>query len=163
MGTELIHRIPWLDPQTTAALTDIIQSVAREHSEVQAAILFGSIARHDERPLGSLQPSDVDLLLLIDPSALGCESTRLDHGQELALTGTIGEADYRHTAPRRIQVLFMYRDLAGWDPAFIDNVARDGVLLWARSALPAPLAPLAARAAGSLEDTNGTRPIAHRS
>lgn len=144
MGTDLIARIPWLDNETAAAVADIIESAAQAHPEVQAAVLFGSVARHEERPLGSPQPSDIDLLLLIDPTVLDSATTRLSHEQELALTCTIGEADYRHReAPRAVQVLFVYPDLSGWDPTFIENVARDGILLWARGLLPAPLASVA--------------------
>jgi len=36
-------------------------------------------------------------------------------------------------------------DLAGLDACFVENVARDGRLLWARGPLPTALAPIAAR------------------
>ena len=66
MGTELtptpagtphtaLLSIPWLDPKTTSSVADIIQSVALHHPEVQAIILFGSVARHEERPLNDAQ------------------------------------------------------------------------------------------------------------
>jgi predicted nucleotidyltransferase len=148
MGLDLtqpitVRSVPWLDPETAAGLAEIVRSVAANHPEVQAAILFGSVARHDERPLDDPVPSDVDLLLVLDASALDPAATRLTHAQELALTHTIGEADYRHRlAPREIKVLFLYRDLAGWDSLFIENVARDGILLWARTPLPEALAPV---------------------
>jgi len=145
MGTQLNPSIPWLDAETTAALDDIVASVAQQHREVRAAILFGSVARHEERPLDDPQPSDVDLLLLIDPSVLDAAATRLTHTQELNITNTIGEADYRHRAPHEIQTLFPYRDLAGWDETFIANVARDGILLWSRDILPPRLAAVASR------------------
>src|SRR5579884_698113 len=107
MGTQLTQAVPWLDAETAAALEDIVASVAQVHPEVRAAILFGSVARHEERPLDDPHPSDVDLLLLIDPSVLDAAATRLTHAQELALTTTIGDADYHHRAPREIQVLFV--------------------------------------------------------
>jgi predicted nucleotidyltransferase len=140
------HPIPWLDPETAAAVVDIVQSLADLHPEAQAVILFGSVARHDERPLDDPEPSDVDLLLLLDAAALDPASERLTHERELALTGTIGEADYRHRAPREIKFVFVYRDLARWDPLFIENVARDGLLLWARAPLPGPWASIEERA-----------------
>jgi predicted nucleotidyltransferase len=133
-----IPSIPWLDPETAAAVVDIVQSLAEQHPEAQAVILFGSVARHDERPLDDPEPSDVDLLLLLDAAALDPGAERLTRERELALTATIGEADYRHRAPREIKFVFVYRDLARWDPLFIENVARDGVLLWARAPLPGP-------------------------
>jgi predicted nucleotidyltransferase len=138
--------ILWFDRETALDVVDITESVARHHPEVQAIILFGSVARREQRPLDDPEPSDVDLLLIVDPSALDPRSERLTNAQDLALTRTISEADFRHrTAPREINTFFMQRDLARWDETFIENVARDGILLWARGALPEPLAPVAAR------------------
>lgn len=134
-----ITPISWLDPITAVAVDDIAQTLATRYPEVQAIILFGSVARHEERPLDDPNPSDVDLLLVLDPSAVNPTASRLTHTQELALSATIGEADYRHHSPRAINVLFVYRDLVGWDSLFIDNVARDGIVLWARGEVPTRL------------------------
>lgn len=145
-SSPIIPSIPWLDSETAAGVTDITQSLALMHPEVVAVILFGSVARHEERPLDDPEPSDVDLLILIDPALLGSAAQCLTHEQELAITQTIGEADYRHRlAPREIKATFLYRDLVGWDPLFIENVARDGILLWSRGSLPAQLARVAER------------------
>jgi predicted nucleotidyltransferase len=142
-----VRAIPWLDAETAAAVIDITQSVAENHPEVQAVILFGSVARREERPLDDPQPSDVDLLLVLDATVRDPGASRLSREHDLALIHTIGEADYRHrTAPREVQRLFIYMDLANWDPMFIENVARDGILLWSRAPLPAPFAPIAERA-----------------
>src|SRR5262245_16593020 len=89
-----VPRIPWLDPTTAAAVDYIVQSLAVGHPEALAVILFGSAARHQERPLDDLEPSDVDLLLLLDASALDPLARRLSREQELTLHHTIGEADY---------------------------------------------------------------------
>jgi len=140
------HPIPWLDPETAAAVVDITQSLAEHHPEAQAVILFGSVARHDERPLDEHPPSDVDLLLLLDAASVEPGAQRLTREQELALCHTIGEADYRHRAPREIKFVFVFRDLARWDPLFIENVARDGLLLWARAPLPGPWTSIEERA-----------------
>src|SRR5579859_2325783 len=140
-----VPRIPWLDPESAASVQDIVQSVAAHHREAQAVILFGSVARREERPLSDPKPSDVDLLLIIDPSALDLTAKLLTNEQDLALTRTVSEAEYRHRAPRVINTLFMNRDLARWDASFIENVARDGILLWARGPLPTPLASVADR------------------
>jgi predicted nucleotidyltransferase len=150
MGTGMtlpnIPLIPWLDPETAADVVDIITSLVTQHPEVVGVILFGSVARRESRPVDDPQPSDVDLLLLLDPRALHPSAYHLTSEQELALTHTIGEADYRHrTAPREVQVLFMDQDLGRWDSLFIENVARDGILLWARGPLPTPLAPVEER------------------
>ncbi|MGH2484691.1 MAG: hypothetical protein ACRDHE_01635 [Ktedonobacterales bacterium] len=60
--------------------------------------------------------------------------------RELALHHTIGEADFRGQSPREVKFVFVNRDLARWDDLFIENVAPDGILLWARGPLPARLA-----------------------
>ena len=56
-----IPAIPWLDTVTADAVADVTQSLIQRHPEVQAVILFGSVARHEERPLDDPHPSDVDL------------------------------------------------------------------------------------------------------
>jgi hypothetical protein len=38
------------------------------------------------------------------------------------------------------------RDLADWDTTFTASIARDGLLLWARGPVPAPLRAVAERA-----------------
>jgi predicted nucleotidyltransferase len=131
-----------LDSATNTAVREIIRALAQGHPEAQAVILFGSVARREERSLDDPAPSDVDLLLLLDAHAVDPALERLSYEQELALRATVGEADYRWPAPRIIQVLFVYRTLAGWDPLFIENVARDGILLWSRGPLPDPLVAL---------------------
>jgi predicted nucleotidyltransferase len=144
-GTPPFPSIPWLDPASAAAVIDITRSLAAHHPEALAVILFGSVARYKERPLDDPQPSDVDLLLLLDASALNPHASRLTREQELALHHTIGQADWRQRSPREVKVLFVYRDLEHWDDQFIENVARDGILLWSRGPLPAPLAVIAER------------------
>lgn len=144
-GRPEVPTIPWLDLATATGVVDIVQSLATDHPEALAVILFGSVARRDERPLNDPEPSDVDLLLLLDANAVHPGARRLSYEEELALDRTIIEADYRQQSPREIKVLFVYRDLERWDESFIENVARDGILLWARGPLPAPLAPVAGR------------------
>jgi len=146
----LVLLISWLDPASAAGVQDIVRSVAAHHIEVQAVILFGSVARHEERPLSDPEPSDVDLLLIIDPTLLDPTADRLSNERELALTHTIGMADYRHRSPREINTFFMNRDLARWDESFIENIAREGILLWARGPLPAPIVSVAEREISSL-------------
>jgi predicted nucleotidyltransferase len=148
-----VPMIPWLDLETSAGVVDIIESVAEHHPEALAVILFGSVARREERPLDDPEPSDVDLLVLVDPTVLDPIVVELTHQQELALTHTIGEADYRHRlAPREIKALFVQRDLKGWDSTFIENVAHDGVLLWTRNrdSLPSQWMAVASRSLDAL-------------
>jgi len=151
-----VPSIPWLDSETAAGVRDIVSSLAAGHPEVRAVILFGSAARREQRPLDDPEPSDVDLLVLLDPSALDPAATRLTHERELAITNTIGEADYRHgSAPRAITTMFIYQNLAGWDALFIENVAHDGILLWSRGPLPSALLPVSERAQTAMTGFEG--------
>ncbi len=129
---ERVHAIvPWLDPKTSALLAAIVGVVAAKHPEVQAATLFGSAARHEERPLEDPHPSDVDVLLLVRPDPV---RQRLPYAQQLALWESIGEVQCRHRdAPREIEVTLVESTLADWDELFVANVARGGILLWART------------------------------
>lgn len=61
--------VPWLDEKTAELVAAIVAVVAAERPEVQAAILFGSVARNEERPLDDSHPSDVDLLLMVTPDS----------------------------------------------------------------------------------------------
>jgi hypothetical protein len=74
-----VRLIPWLDDETTAALVDITRSVAEHHPEVQAVILFGSVARQEERSLdGGLRYSSAFVrarrrLATVFAAAYGCD------------------------------------------------------------------------------------------
>lgn len=154
MGTELkdtsrsveeseIPVVSWLDDQTAGLVRAITATVARQHQDLLAVILYGSVARHEERPLEDSEPSDVDLLLLFN---LESELDRLPYEQTIAVFDSVGLARDRYLyTPREVQVMLGVRDLADWDASFVENVARDGLLLWARGPLPSSLAPVAAR------------------
>ncbi len=60
------------------------------------------------------------------------------------------------TAPGEVNVLLSDRTMQTWDALFLDNLARDGMLLYARGSLPSPLA---ARQSfqGVLEDKGARR------
>ncbi|HEY7019592.1 MAG TPA: nucleotidyltransferase domain-containing protein [Ktedonobacterales bacterium] len=130
---------PWLDAETNALLEDMIVTLTQARPDALAVILYGSMARHDERPLNDAQPSDVDVLAIFDSDD---ERIALHEGAELFRI--LGKAYDRHVdAPRDVKVMFASRTLGEWDPTFVAAVARDGVLLWARGPLPAPLATVA--------------------
>ena len=132
----MVPVIPWLDPETAAGVVDIVQSVAAQHPEALAVMLFGSVARREERSLDDSQPSDVDLLAVFDS-----DDPLLDVHQGDSLSHTLGLAYTRHLdAPREVQVLFASRSLQEWDPTFIANVSRDGIILYRRGPLPARFA-----------------------
>lgn len=124
----------WLDSLTRNLIIDIISVLAEQHPDLLAVILYGSVARHDERPLGA-NPSDVDLLAIFDSEDVLLTVNRGD-----ALSHTIGLAYNRHLdVPREVQVMFASRNLQEWDPTFIANVARDGIVLFHCGPLPAAL------------------------
>jgi predicted nucleotidyltransferase len=56
----------WFDKATRALVEDIIGLLAERHPDLLAVILYGSVARHEECPLGANNPSDVDLLAVFD-------------------------------------------------------------------------------------------------
>lgn len=69
--------------------------------------------------------------------------SRLPLDQTLAIYGTVGQLEDQHrNAPREIQVTLAEADLCDWDVTFVENVARDGILLWARGPLPSSLGRL---------------------
>ncbi len=127
---------PWLDSKTRAHVKDIIETLSERHPDLVAVILYGSFARHEERPLNVSDPSDVDLLVILDSDD---RHVALHQGD--ALFHTLGLAHMRHLdAPREVQVMFASRTLQEWDPTFINNVARDGIVLYSRGPLPEPFA-----------------------
>jgi predicted nucleotidyltransferase len=126
----------WLDKATRALVEDIIRLLSDRHPDLLAVILYGSVARHEERPLEAPDPSDVDLLAVFDS-----DDTLLDVHQGDSLSHTLGLAYDRHLdAPREVKVMFTSRTLQEWDPTSITNVKRDGIVLFTRGPLPAPLA-----------------------
>ncbi|HST90486.1 MAG TPA: nucleotidyltransferase domain-containing protein [Ktedonobacterales bacterium] len=132
--------VPWLDERSAGLVRTTIATIARRHPELRAAILYGSVARHEERPLDDPEPSDVDLLLIVEPWG---GARRIPLEQSLAIYAAAGDAlDGYLYPPRDVQVLLATPDLAGWDAAFVANVAREGILLWARAPLPAALAAI---------------------
>lgn len=126
----------WLDSETDALVQDMIATMAEAWHDLLTVILYNFMARHEERPLGDAETSDVDLLFLFD-----VPTERSTDLFDLSLTQTLGLARGRHLdAPREVQVMFASRMLGEWDPAFVANVARDGLLLFACGPLPEPLA-----------------------
>ena len=109
--------------------------IKRHDDILLAVILFGSIARHEQRPPDDVCPSDVDLLAIFDTTDHLVRPYRED------IFATIIDACALHLdAPREVNVLLSDRTLQTWDSMFLDNLARDGILLYARGSLPAPLA-----------------------
>lgn len=125
-----------LDRSTRTLVEDIITLLSERHPDLLTVILYGSVARHEERTLDSFNTSDVDLLAVFDS-----DDSLLDVHRGDTLFHTLGLANTRHLdAPREVQVMFASRTLEEWDPTFIANVKRDGIILYARGSLSAPLA-----------------------
>jgi predicted nucleotidyltransferase len=126
----------WLDKATRALVQEIIGMLSGRHPDLLVVILYGSVARHEELPLDAPEPSDVDLLAILDS-----DDPHVDLHQGDALAHSLGLAYERHLdAPREVQVQFASRSLQEWDPTFIANVARDGIVLFTRGPLPVPFA-----------------------
>lgn len=122
---------PWVDGATAALIRDLVEALVHAHREqIQAIILFGSIARHDERSLDDPHSSDVDLLIIFttdDRQVL----YEWDTGK------TIGPVYSRHLdAPREVNFMFATHTMHEWDPAFVANVLHDGIPLY--GSLPMP-------------------------
>lgn len=125
----------WLDNKTRALVEETVTMLIQRHNDILLAIiLFGSIARHDERPLDDPSPSDVDLLAIFDTT------NRLVKPYRRAIFATIIDALMLHLdAPREVNVMPVDRTMQTWDEMFLDSVARDGIVLYIRGPLPAPL------------------------
>ena len=126
----------WLDDATFALVEETVRMLIKRHANILlAVILFGSIARHEERPPEDASPSDVDLLAIFDTT------DRLVRPYREDIFATIIDACALHLdAPREVNVLLSDRTMQNWDSMFLDNLARDGILLYVRDSLPAPLA-----------------------
>lgn len=133
-----------LDEKTDALVRDIILTLSGRHPDLLAIILYGSAARHEERPLNDPHPSDVDLLLVFDT-----DDEHVAINQGYGIFASLGLARCRHLdAPREVQVMVASRTLREWDPTFVEHVAHDGGLLFARGPLPEPFATLGHPTAG---------------
>ena len=126
----------WLDDATATLVEETVNLLIKRHAGILlAVILFGSVARHEERPPDDTYPSDVDLLAVFDTT------DRLVRPYREDIFATIIDAYALHLdAPREVNVLLSDRTMQTWDSMFLDNLARDGILLYARGSLPAPLA-----------------------
>ena len=141
----------WLDDTTAALVEETVNLLIKRHADILlAVILFGSVARHEERPPNDAYPSDVELLAIFDTT------DRLVRPYREDIFATIIDACALHLdAPREVNVLLSDRTMQNWDSMFLDNLARDGILLYARGSLPAPLAARQSLQ-GALEDKGAT-------
>src|SRR2546429_9278356 len=123
---------PWLDSKTRALVRDKVDLLVKHHHNIIMVILYGSVARHDERPLDDPDPSDVDLLVVLDT-----ESVKAIVSQDMALFETMGIAEIKHLqAPRDVNVMLTTRTAHEWDEDFVENVKRDAIVLYHRGDLP---------------------------
>src|SRR5438034_8527991 len=126
----------WLDKATSALVEETVRMLIKRHANILlAVVLFGSVARHEERPLDVSCPSDVDLLAIFDTTDRLVKPYRED------IFATVIDACALHLdAPREVNVLLSDRTMRTWDSMFLDNLAREGILLYVRDSLPTPLA-----------------------
>ncbi|HEX4207450.1 MAG TPA: nucleotidyltransferase domain-containing protein [Ktedonobacteraceae bacterium] len=76
MQTRIQALPPWLDSETSALVRDKIEMLVSRHPDILAIILYGSVARHDERSLDKSDPSDVDLLAIFAGDKASIRSQR---------------------------------------------------------------------------------------
>ncbi len=85
-------------------------------------------------PPSDASPGDVDLFAIFDTT------DRLVKPYREGTFATIIAAYALHLyTPREVNVLLSDRTMQTWDSMFLENLARDGILLYARGSLPAPL------------------------
>ena len=135
----------WLDDTTHALVEETVAMLAQRYKDILIAIiLFGSIARHDERPLDDPYPSDVDLLAIFDAT------NRLVEPYRDGIFATIIDALALHlAAPREVNVMLTDRTMRTWDEMFLDSVARDGIILYVHGRLPDALTQRIAESASA--------------
>src|SRR5437762_14026484 len=80
----------WLDSETRALIKDVISVLSKRHPDLVAIILYGSVARHEERSLEEPDPSDVDLLAILDS-----DDPHVALRQGDALSHTLGRSEER--------------------------------------------------------------------
>ena len=86
-------------------------------------------------PSSDASPSDVDLLAIFDTT----DRRVKPYGEDIF--AIIIDAYAHHLdAPREVNVLLSGRTMQTWDSLFLENLARDGILLSERGSLPALLA-----------------------
>jgi predicted nucleotidyltransferase len=152
MGLELIDEglipeVPGLDAATNDYLRRLVALAVAANPDVEGVILFGSAARNELRPMTDAEPSDVDVLFLMTVPSDSAPPRRITREQHLAISRAEVEA-YPATFDRtlrQVRAIIADASFAGWDRAFVESIARDGRLLWARGALPVALAPVARR------------------
>jgi hypothetical protein len=158
-----IPTIPWLEPSTNTHLRRLVALAVSENADVDAVILFGSAARkggREMRPVTDPSPSDVDVLFLMRPgnaaraSSLGCAPLEpITLAQHTAISRAVMEAlpTLVDSSLRHVQTVLADAAFTGWDPSFVEAVARAGILLWSRGPLPAGLGAVAARGRTALQ------------
>lgn len=115
----------WVDEKTHSLIKDLAETICQwDEKRTLAIILYGSVARHEERPLDDAAPSDVDLLFVFDT-----DNPFAPYDWQVSI---ILEDAYRRRldAPREVNIMYATRDLHEWDEMFIENVARDGIMLY---------------------------------
>jgi predicted nucleotidyltransferase len=142
-----------LDKETAAYIRYITLQIAETVPHALAAILFGSVARHSARPLTDPCPSDVDVLVVCSSEG---DQEAISSLQHAALSRAVVSGYEAHpNTPRDVEVLGALTHFKGWDDTFVANVAREGIVLWARGPLSDVLSPLSERALEKAREAKG--------
>lgn len=101
------------------------------------------MARREERPLTDPHPSDVDVLALFTPVE---DQDAITSEQHAALSWAVVSAyETFPDAMRDVQAIGALTHFKHWEESFVENVARDGILLWSLGPPPDALRPVEER------------------
>src|SRR5258708_16194314 len=108
----------WLDNASSAVVEETLSMLIKRHANILlAVILFGSIARHEERPLDDSCPSDVDLLAIFDTTDRLVKPYR----QDIFLT-IIDACALHLAAPRHLTLLLSTPPMHTWPPMSLVHI-----------------------------------------
>ena len=128
--------VPWLDLETTMTIQALVVRLIATHPDITAIVLFGSVARHTERPLADPSPSDVDVLVLYEVPAIsdtdepqsGAQAN--DRALEEPINKTAQDFLAGHPSPHECEVHGLPNTLHRASVLFRASIAEDGIPLW---------------------------------
>ena len=112
-STAELSRVFGLDQETAAYIRYVTLQIAQTVPHALAALLFGSVARHNARPLTDPCPSDVDVLVVCSPEG---DQEEVSSEQHAALSRAVvsGYEAYPNTL-RDVEILGALTHFMGWD------------------------------------------------
>ena len=137
--------VPWLDLETALTVRALVVQLIATDPDIMSVVLFGSVARHMERPLDDPDPSDVDLLVLYTMPAVSATgetqsdaraNTRAIEEAGSTIRQTAQEILSEHPSPRECEVHVLPNTFHQASALFRTSVAEDGITLWSSDLVP---------------------------